>query len=294
MKLTKKLAILATAALLSTAVLAGCGGTADEPAAPEASAAQASEGATAETTLLKVGVCAGPYSDLFKEAIQPSLEAKGYAVEIKEFSDYVLPNNALGDGEINLNVYQHSTYLKNFSKEHNLDLTYITEIPTAAMGVFSNKYDSLDAIEDGATVAIPNDDTNLSRALLVLQQAGVITLKSDIDTTKATVNDIESNPKNLKFTEVSAEVLPTVLDSTGLAVINGNYAIGAGLNLADALYNEKIADGYFNVIAVQTKDADSQWAKDIKEIVHSDAFRKVVEKEGGQYVAFDRPADYEE
>lgn len=243
---------------------------------------------------IRVGVCAGPYGDMFKEAIQPSLEAKGYKIQVLEFSDYVQPNTALAENEIDVNIFQHSTYLKKFTEEHSLDLSYITEIPTAAMGVFSNNYEKLSDAKDGATVAIPNDDTNLSRALRVLVQDGIITLNPDVDPSKASVNDIKDNPKNLSFKQVNAEVLPSVLDSTDFAVINGNYALSAGLNLADAVYNEALADGYFNVVAVRTSDKESQFAKDIVSIIHSDDFRKVIEDENNQYSAFAKPAAYKE
>ncbi len=245
-----------------------------------------------DTKTIRVGVCAGPYGDMFEEAVKPSLEEKGYTVKIVEFSDYVQPNTALANDEIDVNVFQHSTYLKNFSSQHNLDLTYISEIPTAGMAVFSDKFKSIDEIAQGSTIAIPNDDTNLSRALRVLAQTGIITLKSDIDASKATVNDIADNPKNLTFTEVSAEVMTSVLDSTGAAVINGNYAISGGLKLSEALYNEKIGEGYFNVIAVRTADENSQFAQDIKEIVKSDAFKKVIEDKDKQYASFSRPSGY--
>lgn len=274
MKKINKIIAAALAAVIGAAVFTGCGKSGDE------------------NKLIRVGVCAGPYGDMFKEAIQPSLEEKGYTVEITEFSDYVQPNNALADNDIDVNMFQHSTYLKKFSEEHGLELSYLTEIPTAAMGVFSEKYKSIDEAADGAAAAIPNDDTNLSRALRVLAQTGIITIDPSIDPSKATVNDISENPKNLTFTEVSAEILPSVLDSTDFAVINGNYAIGAGLDLADAVYNEQLAEGYFNVIAVRTADVDSQFAKDITEIVHSDAFRSVIEDESKQYTAFARPAGY--
>lgn len=274
MKKINKIIAAALAAVIGAALFTGCGKSGGD------------------SKLIRVGVCAGPYGDMFKEAIQPSLEEKGYTVEITEFSDYVQPNNALADNDIDVNMFQHSTYLKKFSEEHGLELSYLTEIPTAAMGVFSEKYDSLDDAADGASAAIPNDDTNLSRALRVLAQTGIITIDPNIDLSKATVNDISENPKNLTFTEVSAEILPSVLDSTDLAVINGNYAIGAGLDLADAVYNEQLAEGYFNVIAVRTADVDSQFAKDITEIVHSDAFRSVIEDESRQYTAFARPAGY--
>ena len=274
MKKINKIIAAALAAVIGAAVFTGCGKSGDE------------------NKLIRVGVCAGPYGDMFKEAIQPSLEEKGYTVEITEFSDYVQPNNALADNDIDVNMFQHSTYLKKFSEEHGLELSYLTEIPTAAMGVFSEKYKSIDEAADGAAAAIPNDDTNLSRALRVLAQTGIITIDPSIDPSKATVNDISENPKNLTFTEVSAEILPSVLDSTDFAVINGNYAIGAGLDLADAVYNEQLAEGYFNVIAVRTADVDSQFAKDITEIVHSDAFRSVIEDESKQYTAVARPAGY--
>ncbi|HEY5555560.1 MetQ/NlpA family ABC transporter substrate-binding protein [Acetobacterium sp.] len=241
---------------------------------------------------LKVGVCAGPYGDMFKEAIQPSLEAKGYAVEIIEFSDYVQPNKALAAGEIDVNMFQHSTYLKNFSKENSLDLTAITEIPTAGMGIFSEKYKSIDAIEDGAIIAIPNDPTNLSRAIRILAQTNIITIDPAVDPTKATQYTLSSNPKNLQFTEIEAPQLPRSLDSVGIAIINGNYAISAGLKLSDAIYNEKIADGYVNVIAVKTADKNSQFANDIVEVVKSDAFKSVIEDPSKQYVSFQKPANY--
>lgn len=242
--------------------------------------------------VLKVGVCAGPYGDMFAEAIQPSLEEKGYTVELVEFSDYVQPNKALAAGEIDVNMFQHSTYLKNFAKENGLDLTFIKEIPTAGMGIFSQKYKSIDAIEDGAIVAIPNDPTNLSRAIRVLAQTNIITIDPSVDPTKATQNDLSSNPKNLQFTEIEAPQLPRSLDSVGIAVINGNYALSAGLKLSDALYNEKLSDGYVNGIAVRTADKDSQFAKDIISVVESDAFKKVIEDPSNQYVSFQRPKDY--
>lgn len=276
MNFIKKIATITLAVIVGAAFLTGCG-----------------KNESSENTI-RVGVCAGPYGDMFKEAIQPVLEGKGYKIEITEFSDYVQPNNALAENEIDVNMFQHSTYLKKFSEEHSLELSYITEIPTAAMGVFSNNYNSLDEAADGATVAIPNDDTNLSRALRVLAQTGVITLNPDIDASKATVADISKNPKNLSFTEVSAEILPSVLDSTDFAVINGNYAIGAGLKLSDAVYNEQLGEGYFNVIAVRTSDVNSQFAKDIASIVHSDEFRNVIEDEGKQYTAFAKPSAYKE
>lgn len=278
MKKLNKILAVATATILGASLLTACDKK-DEPLSKDRKD-------------LKVGVCAGPYEDLFKEAIEPALKEKGYKIEYVQFSDYVQPNNALADKEIDVNLFQHSTYLKNFSKEHKLDLVHISEVPTAAMGIFSDKHDSIDNVKDGGTVAIPNDETNLSRALRVLAQTKIITLNPDVDPAIATVKDISENPKNLKFEEVSAEILPSVLDSTDLAVISGNYAIGAGLKLTDAVYNEVLGEGYFNVVAVRTEDEDSQFAKDIVSIIHSDGFRKIVDDESKQYSAFGKPSGY--
>lgn len=241
---------------------------------------------------IKIGFCPGPYSDMFKEGIQPSLEKKGYSIEIVEFSDYVQPNKTLAAGEIDVNLFQHSTYLKKFSADNSLDLSYITEVPTAGMGVFSNTYKSIDDIKDGAVIAIPNDETNLSRAIRVLQQTGLVKIKDGVDPAVATQNDLSENPKNLTFTEIEAPQLPRSLDSVDLAVINGNFAISAGLQLKDAVYNEELAEGYFNVIAVRTEDKDSQLSKDLLEIVQSDAFKGVIEDESKPYFFFKKPSGY--
>ena len=254
--------------------------------------ASSSAATTEPEKVLKVGVCAGPYGDMLAEAIQPSLEEKGYTVEIVEFSDYVQPNKALAAGEIDLNLFQHSTYLTNFAKENSLNLTFIKEVPTAAMGIFSAKYKTINDIENGATVAIPNDATNLSRAIRVLAQTNIITIDPAVDPKTATQNTLSSNPKNLQFVEIEAPQLPRSLDSVGIAVINGNYALSSGLNLSDALYNEKLSEGYINGVAVRTEDKDSDFAKDVIAVIESDAFKQVIEDPSKQYVSFQRPSDY--
>lgn len=241
---------------------------------------------------LKVGVCAGPYGDMFLEAIKPELEKKGYKIQIVEFSDYVQPNLALAEKEIDVNLFQHSTYLKKFSSDHDLKLSYLTEVPTAAMGIFADKFDTIEDLPQNGVIAIPNDDTNLSRALRVLAQTGAIVIDPSIDASKAKVSDISENPKNFSFTEVNAEILPSVLDSVDAAIINGNYAMSAGLKLSDAVYNEELQAGYFNVVAVRTEDVEKDFSKEIYSIIHSDSFRTVIENPDGQYVAFGRPVDY--
>ncbi len=277
---SKKILSLAAALALSLGLIA-CGKTNELKTTTDAPAKD-----------IIVGVCAGPYGDMFKDAIQPSLEEKGYKITIKEFSDYVQPNKALANKEINLNMFQHSVYLEKFATGNNLNLTAIAEIPTAGMGVYSNKVKSLDELKEGALVTIPDDPTNLTRALKVLEAAGLITIDPKVENSIATERDISENPKKLEFKLIEAPQLPRTLDSADLAVINGNFAIAAGLNPSEALYNEKLSDGYINVIAVRTEDADSQLSKDVLEVVKSSKFKSVIDDPNGQYKAFQKPADY--
>lgn len=270
---------------------------ADETAADEADKPDTESDKTAasdENRKITVGVCAGPYGDMFEDCIQPSLEELGYEVEIIEISDIVTPNTAVDEGEITLNVFQHSIYLNNFNKEHNTHLTYVTEIPTAGMGTFSDKYKTLDELPDGATIAIPNDVTNTARALRVLAQTGLIELDQSVEQATVTVDDVTGNPKGFVFEELNPEVLPNILDSVDAAIINGYFAIAAGLDLSTDLYNEKVTDGYINVIAVRESDADSEITKTIDKIVHSDAFRTAIEDESKQYKSFTKPEGYDQ
>jgi len=248
--------------------------------------------ASGERISIKVGICAGPYEDLFRDAIEPSLYEKGYDIEYLQFSDYVQPNKALADGAIDVNLFQHAIYLNNFSKEHGLDLVYLTEVPTAGMGIFGDNLTTINDLPEGATVALPNDITNLARAIRVLEQAQIVTIDPTVDPNEATQYTLSNNPKNLSFIEIEAPQLPRSLDSVDIAVINGNFAIGAGLNLADALYNEELQEGYLNVIAVRAEDADSELANDIVAAVHSDAFRSVIEDDAKPYTSFFKPANY--
>ncbi len=293
----KGLAILSAATLI---LAAGCGNTkaADstkEDVTIENEQTPANDAVVSEEDKkVTVGVCAGPYGDMFEDCIQPSLEKLGYEVEIIEISDIVTPNTAVDEGEITINVFQHSIYLNNFNKEHGTHLTYVTEIPTAGMGTFSDKYDSLDELPDKAVIAIPNDVTNTARALRVLAQTGLIELDQNVEQATVTVDDIISNPKEFVFNELNPEVLPNILDSVDAAIINGYFAIAAGLDLSTDLYNEKVTEGYINVIAVRESDVDSELTKTIDKIVHSDAFRTAIEDESKQYKSFTKPDGYNE
>lgn len=290
--LKTSLAIILTLAL-GTGVV-GCGNSNDNKEATTSTTQQttsstSTKGENKEIKEIVFGVAPGPYGDMAKLAIQPELEKKGYTVKLIEFSDYVQPNLALGNGEINVNMFQHSVYLENFSKEHKLELSSVISIPTASMGIFSKRYKSLSELPEGAVVTLPNDVPNLARALRFLVQENIITLKPDIDLTKASEKDIAENPKKLKFTPAEAAQLPRTLESADLAIINGNYTISAGLSLADAVAKEKLAEPYKNIIAVRTADKETQFVKDIEEIVKSEAFRAVILDSKNIFKDFDFP-----
>ncbi|WP_342463267.1 MetQ/NlpA family ABC transporter substrate-binding protein [Ureibacillus sp. FSL K6-8385] len=235
--------------------------------------------ASSDSKEIKIGATAGPYSDMVKKAIKPGLEKKGYKVEIVEFSDYIQPNKALNAGSIQANLFQHTIYLENFEKENNMDLTALITVPTAPMGIYSNKYKSLDEVEDGVTITIPNDPTNAARAFNTLQDEGLIKIDPNADPLKVSEKDIIENPKNLKFQPLEAGQLPRSLDSADLAAVPGNYALAANMNLLDALALENMLDQYRNVVAVKADDEDSQLAKDLIEVVQSEEFEKVIDAE---------------
>ncbi|OGO78394.1 MAG: metal ABC transporter substrate-binding protein [Clostridiales bacterium GWB2_37_7] len=247
-----------------------------------------------EEKKITFGVAPGPYGDMIKKGIQPALLEKGYKVELKEFSDYVQPNLALSNKEINVNLFQHTVYLEKFAEDRSLQLSPVIIVPTAGVGIYSKKIKSLEELQEGSQVAIPNDPTNLSRALRLLQAAKLITIKSDIDPTKASEKDIVENPKNLKIVTLEAAQLPRSLETTDLAVINGNFAISAGIPLSTALVMEKLAEEYKNVIAVRTEDLDKEFVKDIKAVVESEAFFVAIEDDKQDFKSFQKPDWYKQ
>lgn len=236
---------------------------------------------------IRFGATAGPYSDMLKKAIQPALEEKGYTVKITEFSDYIQPNISLDSGDIDANLFQNITYLENFNKENNMELSELIIVPTAPLGIYSNKYKSLDEIEDGSTITIPNDPVNAARTLYVLEDAGLVKMDEGIDQLTASEKDITENPKNLVIQPVEAGQLPRSVEGSDLAAVPGNFAIAANMDLLDALALEDMPDKFRNVVAVKTENVDKQFAKDIIEIVESEQFLEVIESE---FKGFGKPA----
>ncbi|TWT06678.1 hypothetical protein FQV26_02385 [Planococcus sp. CPCC 101016] len=228
---------------------------------------------------IKLGATAGPYSDMLSQAIVPGLEEKGYTVEIVEFSDYIQPNVALDGGDIDANLFQHTIYLENFEKEQGMDLSALITVPTAPMGIYSNQFDSLEAIEDGATIAIPNDPVNGARALLMLEDEGLVELDPEADVLQASERDVVTNTKNLVFQPIEAGQLPRAVDGSDLAAVPGNFALAAEMDLLDALVLENMPDQYRNVVAVTADNEDSELAQDLVEVVESDEFEAVIDEE---------------
>ncbi|WP_010302669.1 MetQ/NlpA family ABC transporter substrate-binding protein [Kurthia senegalensis] len=247
-----------------------------------------SKDTTKETTskTITVGATAGPYSDMLKKAIIPGLEEKGYKVTLKEFSDYIQPNNALDNGDIDANLFQHSIYLKNFNKENGTKLKALIIVPTAPMGFFSSKYKTIADLPEGAKISIANDPVNLARTLKTLNDEGLIEVDPDVDPLVASTKDITKNPKNFEFREIEAGGLPRAIETSDLAGVPGNFALAAGLDLQDALFLENMPDQYRNVVAVREADEKSQLAKDLKEIVESKDFENTIDE---QFKGFGKP-----
>ncbi|PIH05949.1 MetQ/NlpA family ABC transporter substrate-binding protein [Clostridium combesii] len=213
-----------------------------------------------------VGATPVPAGEILKVA-QPLLEKKGYKLEIKEFTDYVTPNTALNDGEIDANFFQHTPYLDNFNVEKKTELEAVKKIYISPLALYSNKTKKLEELKNGATIAVPNDPTNETRALRLLEKSGLIKLKKGDTLTKG---DIAENKKNIKIEEIDAPQLPRILNDVDAAVINTNYAIEAKLNpLKDSILIEDKDSPYANVIAVRKGDKDKAHIKALSEALTS-------------------------
>lgn len=268
MKGLKKLSVgLAATAVLFT--LAACGNSSSSSETGTSSSAAALEEKV-------VGVAPGPYGDMVTDVISPLLADKGYTLTTKVFNDYIQPNNALANGQIDANLFQHTAYLDKFSADNELDLTALQKVPTLGMGIYSNKQTQLDDLADGATVSIANDASNLARTLQLLAANDLITIADEIDETKATVADIKDNPKQLTFKELDAAQLARSLDTVDVALVPGNFAWAASLDPADALALESLKEDYKNVFVVRTEDKDSDFAQAVTEVLESQGFKDAI------------------
>ena len=251
----KKLVSLLLTGALTAGLLAGCSGSgsgATDTPAPESSA-PVEESTSLEGTTITVGATPAPHAEIL-EVVKELLAEQGITLDIREFDDYILPNQAVEDGSLDANYFQHITYMDNFNVEYGTHLVSAAEVHYEPFGIYAGKTASLDQLADGAQIAVPNDTTTEGRALLLLQEQGLITLTEDCGL-EATKDDIAENPHNYEIVELEARLLPTTLQDVDVAVINGNYAIDAGLKVSDALAIES-ADGtaaqaYVHVLAVE-------------------------------------------
>jgi D-methionine transport system substrate-binding protein len=228
-----------------------------------------------EDKVITIGVSPEPHKAIVENTIKPLLEAEGYKVDVVEFVDYVLPNTALAEGEIDANYFQHIPYLETTVKEKSYDLSYIAKVHIEPMGLYSEKIDDISAIKEGGEIAIPNDPSNGARALKLLAKNGIIEIPEG---NLVTAKDITANPKNLKITELDAEQLPRVLKDVDGAVINTNYALEGGLDpLKDALTIEGEDSPYANIIAVRTEEKESDKIRALEKAANSEEVKKYIQ-----------------
>ena len=261
MKLKTTIA-LSLAAIAFAGVISGCGGD-KKPAA--SSAAVKNE--------ISVGITPG-YSEQVMEYAAKEAAKQGLTVNIKTFSDYVTPDQALAAGDIDLNSFQHGPFLQAFNEKNGTHLVSIGNTYLAPLRVYSNKITSIKDVPDGAKVSIPNDPSNGGRALLLLDHNGLLKLKPGTDPTKATINDIAENPKKLEIIELEAAQLPRSLDDVTISVINAGYAKSANLDSKKALATEDNTSPYVNIIAAREQDKDNPTYQKFVKIFQSDNVRK--------------------
>lgn len=231
--------------------------------------------ASAET--IKIGVTPGPHAQIL-EAVKPILAPKGIDLEIIEFSDYIVPNEALSSGELEANSFQHQPYLDNQVRDRGYKIESVATTVNFPIGIYSSKVKSMSELADGAQIAIPNDPTNGGRVLLLMADEGIIKLKDGVGTT-ASIADITENPKNLKIIEIDAAQLPRALPDVDAAGINTNFAEQAGLDpVKDPILRESPKGPYVNVIAVRSEDKDKPWVKALVEAYQSQPTKDFIEK----------------
>lgn len=263
----------------STAASDTASGADDQSVAASDSTSEAAEQsaeAPKELETIKIGACVTPHSEILNE-IKGDLAEKGYDLQIIEYNDYVLPNTALESGELDANYFQHQPYLDDFNAENGTHIVGVAKVHFEPLGIYAGKTASIADLKEGAEVAVPNDTTNEARALLLLQQEGLIKLKEGAGL-QATALDIEENPLNPKIRELEAAQVARAIQDVDIACINGNYAIEAGLDQAIVLESAESegAETYANLIAVREGDENSEKTKALVEAVLSDKVRDFI------------------
>ena len=280
MKQFKKIIALALA-LVPSLSLAACASKTETAASTETASTETASETTESKGTITVAASPTPHAEILAQA-KPILEAEGWTLEVKEFQDYVQPNNVVESGEFDANYFQHIPYLENFNEEQGYE----------PFGIYPGTKSSLDDIAEGDTIAVPNDTTNEARALLLLQDNGILKLKDGAGLT-ATVLDIEENPYNVEILELEAAQVPRVKDEVAFVVLNGNYALDAGFSVAkDSLaYEESDSDAaktYVNIIAVKEGNENSEKIQALVAALKSDTIRQYInDTYDGAVVPFD-------
>lgn len=264
--------LLATLALAAAGSLAACG----------------AEGHAHEHGTLRIGASPSPHAEILNDFAAPRLKERGIELDVIEYTDYLKPNEDAISGELDANYFQHINYLNNYNEENGSDLVNVGAIHYEPFGIFPSRSSDLDDIAEGATISVPNDPTNEGRALLLLQDLGLITIDEAAGVT-ATVNDITDNPRGIKIAEQEAAVLPSTLADVDFAVINGNYAIDAGLSLADAVATENadstaVREQYVNIIATRPELKDDECIAALVEVLKGDDFAAYLQETFGDSV----------
>jgi D-methionine transport system substrate-binding protein len=243
-----------------------------------------------DATVVRLGVCGTVYEDVWAAA-KEQLAQEGVDLQIVQFSDYVTPNNALANGEIDLNGFQHRIYLANEIEEYGYELSIVGNTFIVPLNLYSDKVQSLDELKDGDTIAIPNDPTNGGRALKVLEAAGLFTISEDADF-NPTVDDIESYNVEVQIVELAANVIPSSLPDVTAGIVNGSYALDYGLKTEDALYQDTVLDikDYWNLVAARTSDVEDPEKlalyQQVMAAFQTDATQQIFDDEfGGYFVA---------
>ena len=269
-------------AALAATTLAACG---NSGSSSSSSSSAASDSAQSQT--LTVAASPSPHAEILNNFAAPKLKEQGIDLQTKEYTDYIIPNQVTSSGEVDANYFQHINYLNNYNDENGTDLVGVAAIHYEPFGIYAGKSSDLANIADGAQIAVPNDPTNEGRALLLLQQENLITLK-DPDNLEATPVDIAENPHNLQFVEVEAAAVPRQLQDVDFAVINGNYAIEAGFHVKDAVAVEskegKAVEQYANYIVTTPEKKDDNRIDALVSVLTSDDFKQYLSDTYGQDV----------
>ena len=256
-KFGKRLAVLGIA-VLTAALAAGCG-------------KKESSSAGGEKKELTYAKGSGPYTILFEEHIIPILEKQGYTFKVSELS-LQYADEAIADGDVDFSVEQHIAYMNAFNKSYSSNLVALTPIPTVPASIFSETHSSLDEISDGMKIAVPQDEGNMARAFVMLQDIGWIKLKEGTDYATASPEDVAENPYNLEFLDIATNIIATTLADYDYGIITGSIVYNAGIDPSTSLFNENLTEKFWLQVVVKDADKDTQWAKDIVEAYQSKEF----------------------